>query len=447
MRDERIHPRGWPVDSDARRSRKALIWHKEWTKRLEIRDRFPEDLDPNLAAALEFATKARELQWLDPETKEPLTVADTFERHRGAVLGAAIGDAYGAAVNAGAVHRFPWRPIVMLEDDLLTEFVPHNVLVPTAVTQLSAFALEGIIRAHVASRFHHEDRPPLAELQHAYQRWLYTQVVGWGRPGRWRECGGPFAVQATEPDGWLIGTRSLHTQHVPNPSVIEALTNYARTGSPSTTVNRAGRGRGGDVLPRAGLGELCAGQPRDAFWMGAAIAALTHGHPDDYLAGGVVAQILRLQVKAVPFTMCVKVGLQELARWPGHERTLALVNRAVELIKSEYTPMRAAHLRDELGDGSDGASALAIAIYVALASDYVREAILLAMNYSPHRSAVGAVSGMFLGAELGVQGIPRSLRAPLELGGILDALLDDFEREVTPDAPADDTWLHRYPGW
>ncbi|TDD06862.1 ADP-ribosylglycohydrolase family protein [Saccharopolyspora terrae] len=447
MWDERIRPRGWPADSDGRRSRKALLWHTEWTERLEMRKSFPENLDPNLAAALEFAPKARELQWLDPETKEPLTVANTFERHRGAFLAAAIGDAYGAAVNAGAAHRFPWRPIIMLEEDLLIEFVPHNVLLPTAVTQLTAFGLEAIIRAQLASRLQGEDRQPLAEVQHAYQRWLYTQVVGWGQQGRWPECGGPFAAQTAEPDGWLVGDRRLYTRHLPNPGVLETLTNYARTGAPSTLQNPVGRARGGDVLPRAGLGELWAEQPREAFSIGAGLAALTHGHPDDYLAGGVVAQILRLKVKAVPFTMCVGVGLQELERWPGHERTMALVKRAMELIESEYTPMRTAQLRDELGDGSDGASALAISVYVALASDYVREAILLAMNYSPHRSVVGAVSGMFLGAELGVQGVPRSLRAPLQLGEVLDTLFDDFEREVNPEPPRDDEWMRRYPGW
>lgn len=447
MKDERIQPRGWPANSDERRSRKALIWHKEWTKRLKIRENFPEDLDPGLASALDFAPKAAELQWLDPDTEEPLPEPKTFQRYRGAFFGAVIGDAYGSAVNAGAVHRFSWRPIIDLGEDLLTEFVPHGALLPTAVTQLSAFTLEGLIRARVAFRVNSGDDDPLPELQHAYQRWLYTQVVGWGQQGRWQSCGGPYATRTPEPDGWLIRNRGLFVQHVPNPGVLDTLTNYARTGTPSTLQNPVGRARGGDVLVRAAMGSVWPVKAEEAFSVGAGIAALTHGHPDDYLAAGFLAHTLRLQLQSAPFTVAVYYARRELANHAGHERTLSLVDKAAGLIKNEYTPMKAAQLRNVLGDGSDGASALAIGLYVALASDYFRESILLAMNYSAHRSAVGAISGLLLGAELGVQAIPRSMRAPLELGDLLDALFDDVGAEFFARVTADDDWQRRYPGW
>ncbi len=101
MKDERIQPRGWPANSDERRSRKALIWHKEWTKRLDIREHYPEKRDRGLASALDFAPKPRKLQWLDPYTKEPLPEPNTFQHHRGSFAGAAIGDADAPVIRVG----------------------------------------------------------------------------------------------------------------------------------------------------------------------------------------------------------------------------------------------------------------------------------------------------------------------------------------------------------
>ncbi|MGW3467553.1 ADP-ribosylglycohydrolase family protein [Saccharopolyspora sp. NPDC000995] len=90
---------------------------------------------------------------------------------------------------------------------------------------------------------------------------------------------------------------------------------------------------------------------------------------------------------------------------------------------------------------------LQIAVYIGMASDYVREALLLAMNYTEHRSVVGAISGMLIGADFGVQAIPSDLRAPLVLGDAIETLAKDALVEFSPGPPTDEAWLRRYPAW
>lgn len=55
-----------------------------------------------------------------------------------------------------------------------------------------------------------------------------------------------------------------------------------------------------------------------------------------------------------------------------------------------------------------------------------------AINYSPHRSALDAISGLMLGAELGVQGVPRSMSAPLDLGDFRSAFSTTWRWDSAP---------------
>jgi ADP-ribosylglycohydrolase len=457
VRDERVAPKGWPSQLRARRGGKVSRWHSDWARRVEGRAEFrPQgrregsdynlhfvDIEAPLGDIVDFDRRAREIDGRDPATGRRLPDPDAAQRFRGALVAAAVGDALGRAVDGGAAHEVAWSPDLKLTGkQALTEFtLPNGATAEAgAVTQQVAFTLEGVIRAGVVERTGGSD--PISAVQHAYQRWLYTQPTTDAQSRSWADCTGSFT--ASEPDGWLIGVEGLRRDGNPNPDTIAALERFARTGQRSRVRERRDRARGGDVVPRAASPGACFDDPAEAFRTAVSIAVLTHNSPDDCFAAGALAVILHQQVRDRPFSDCLDTACEHLKRWPGHARVLRKIEMALDLSRNHWTPTTRENVQKLFG-GSDGADALGLAVYCAIASDYVREALQLAMNYSAHRPVATAITGMLIGAECGLQRIPADLRAAAPLAEVVDILVQDAITEFSPDPPNNEAWFHRYP--
>ncbi|PPJ07417.1 hypothetical protein C5E44_29520 [Nocardia nova] len=70
--------------------------------------------------------------------------------------------------------------------------------------------------------------------------------------------------------------------------------------------------------------------------------------------------------------------------------------------------------------------------------------VVAALNYATHRNEVAATAGLLIGAEYGIQSIPRIFLDPIKSAPILDTLADDLATELR-DVLADKEWLRRYP--
>ena len=122
-----------------------------------------------------------------------------------------------------------------------------------------------------------------------------------------------------------------------------------------------------------------------------------------------------------------------------------MVDTAVNLVRNEWTPTQADNLRRHFPEGgADGAEALGIALYCAMVSDYLREALILALNYAPDRKEVAAVAGMLIGAEYGIQAIPKVFRDPEENLDALDTLAQELATELR-DVLNQGEWQRRFP--
>ncbi|MEV6232936.1 ADP-ribosylglycohydrolase family protein [Saccharopolyspora shandongensis] len=443
-----------------RRGGKLSRWHYDWTRRTEHRADFQPhgrkegsdynlhyvDVHAPLDAVVDFDRRANEIYGCDPDTSRRLPEPDTAERFRGAVLAAAVGDALGRAVDSGITVDLPWSPDVkLIGEKALTEYsLRDSAAESSAVTQLLAFTLEGLIRADVAHRITKGDSEPEAVVQHAYQRWLHTQPTPDGQRRGWEHCG-PYA--APEPDGWLVGVDSLRRDGAPHPDTVAALENFARTGQHSRLRKMRAHARGSEVVPRAAMAAVCADDPAEVFAAAVHIAVLTHSSPDDCLAAGTLAVILHQQIRDQPFHDCLTTARAHLERWPRRNaRVLRKIELALIMNQDYWVPTTPENIRKPFGDGGrDGAEALGLGLYCAMASDYVREALQLAMNYSAHRPVVGAITGMLIGAECGVRAIPADLRAAVPLAEVVDTLAQDALTEHGPNPPANEAWLHRYP--
>ncbi|SHF42951.1 ADP-ribosylglycohydrolase family protein [Streptoalloteichus hindustanus] len=428
-----------------------------WLAGLELRSVI-EELAGDAAA--EFgSTPPRDEEWLRrypawydgftpaPDTEAPTHILSTVdgsgagdapgraERVLGCVLGGAVGDALGYAVEFDPLPKIRQKH----GDQGLTDFVdayrPAGSI--SDDTQMSLFTLEGLIRAHLRKRLTGEDRTT-HEIQHAYQRWLHTQGQ------EWAEVAGPFLATHPEPDGWLVATRALFQRRAPGHTCVNALQRFAAGNEPGSVTNKINDSKGCGGVMRAAPAAFVATDRSSAFRLGADLAALTHTHPSGYLSAGALAVIVWELLRGVPLTDSVHSALSELEDWDGHEETTRALGNALRVAAGGVPTPEEVEAR--LGLGWVGEETLAMAVCAALvAGDDVELALRIAVNHSGDSDSVGAVCGNILGAALGVRRLPRRWLDRLELREVIERLTLDALAEFGPTPPTDEEHLRRYP--
>lgn len=327
--------------------------------------------------------------------------ATVLDRARGCLLAGAIGDALGWPVEFAAwdaiTHTYGPSGVTGLPDVAVAEI--------TDDTQMTAFTAEALVLAATRSS---TDWTGLG--WQSYRRWFAAQASA------------PFA-QACEdlgvPDGgWLPGLPAIGASRAPGLTCLSAL---ARV-QPGTVARPANDSKGcGGVMRTAPVGFLPEGE--DHFEVGAALAAVTHGHPLGYLTGGALAQMVHDQVSGTSLTFAVSRAQARLEVEPGGQEAADLLGRARILARTRPGSRDAL---TELGEGWVGEEALAISVYAALSHPQdLRAALLLAVNHSGDSDSTGAICGNILGAALGVGAIPAEWADRVELGAEMQALAED----------------------
>ena len=354
---------------------------------------------------------------------------------RGCLLGGAVGDALGAAV-----EFLSWEAIGRKYGPAgIQEFAPAygRVGAITDDTQMTLFTAEGVLRGITRAR----DKGiggPMSTLPAAYMRWLYTQD-GNLPPHVDRVRRGLILGNEEIPGGWLIEVKALHAQRAPGNTCLGALRSD-KVGTPEQPFNDS-KGCGGvmRVAPAALVPNI---STEEAFRLGCEAAALTHGHPTGWLAAGALAWILvRIRDRA-GVEEAVTEAIERLQRETRHEETTNALRGAVDLWKSGILPNPAAV--ESLGGGWTAEEALAIAVYCALvAGDDFARGVRLAVNHSGDSDSTGSITGQILGARLGESAIPAEWLEQLELREEITAMANDLAIGWRPG----EEWWNRYPGY
>ncbi|MEB3368720.1 ADP-ribosylglycohydrolase family protein [Saccharopolyspora mangrovi] len=386
----------------------------------EWNQRYPLILDSSSSAAPPF----------------PASPIDAHERFLGSMLGGAMGDALGYAIEFDDIGMIRHRH----GGNGLTEPVLRDGVAQISDdTQMMLFTLEGLIRAHVARRMKPTDNDPVPEVQHAYQRWFHTQGP------EWRTAGGPYAQHLQRPDGWLITNWELFASRAPGSTCMSALSNFAQTGVSATPQHRINDSKGCGGVMRAAPVAVWSNDPAEVFYAAAGTAALTHSHPSGFLSAGVLAVIVHQLIREVPLRDSVRLARELLTRWREHEEQLRVLDKAVAL--AERGPVPPEEIAQELGGGWVGEEALAIGLYAVLATDDLRDALLLSVNHSGDSDSTGMVCGNIGGAVYGTRAIPADWLETLELRGLVETAAKDALAEFSPGPPTDPGWAQRYPAW
>ena len=367
------------------------------------------------------------------------------ERARGCLLGGAVGDALGAAV-----EFMEWP-------EIRSRFGAEGIQEPakaygrvgaiTDDTQMTLWTAEGILRG-IARAHDRGIGGPRSTLPTAYLRWLYTQegklpayaerkvgerVLGYRTPDG--------EVRSDMPAGWLLGVRALHSGRAPGSTCLSAL-----RAEPIADYQRAendSKGCGG-VMRVAPAALVEAYDPEDdaewAFELGCDAAAYTHGHPTGWLAAGAFARILSVLRGNASIENAARNAIERLEREKNSEETIAAIEAALKLAKSG-APSSAGTV-EQLGGGWIAEQALAIALFAAIRAegDFER-GVRLAVNHSGDSDSTGAMAGQLLGIVHGEKAIPRRWLDVLELRYEIEAIAEDLGTGWRGSRE----WWERYP--
>ena len=263
---------------------------------------------------------------------------------------------------------------------------PTSWLLGSAAGQLTCFALEGLIRAHV--RFAHRGvSSPAGTVWHAYHRWAYVQKVV---PTPRESSSTPW------PDGWLHQQAPLAWRRGDAPSTVRALKTQ-HGGCPAAPVGQsAGHHALSNAAPVALFAPLLNVQEQARE-----VAALTHGNAVARQAAADGATLLAAALTA--------------ASW----RILDLAPRMQH-------------------EGPRGTAQGALGVGTAAARDaHELQQFLDAIAAADQTGGRGAATyaGALLGAFHGVEQLPQEHIGRLELGIVDDTLARDAVTQLT-DGPS-----------
>lgn len=348
-------------------------------------------VEPDAAIRRVTAARSGSIETRDQEeyvrgcrkVKSPDTEPSHAERFLGCLLGGAVGDAFGYAVEFSPISdiRRKFGPAGIQEPSLT-----DGKLVVTDDTQMTLFTLEGLLKGL-------EGPSPSTEtfvqsIRLSYLDWLGTQREGHGNP--WRST------------GWLAQCPEMQVQRAAGRTCLASL----MCGGHGTIEEHLNDSKGcGGAMRSAPVGLFRRFDPKQAFELGARSAAITHGHPSGYLSAGMVSAIVRCLMDGMDIHAATEKGLLILKGWDGHEETLRAVTKALDVAKSASKDHpEAVH---SIGGGWVGEEALAIALYSVLVGGSYVEAVRIASNHDGDSDSTASIAGQVWGAWKGLMEIPH----------------------------------------
>lgn len=312
----------------------------------------------------------------------------------GCLLGGALGDALGYAVEFDSAEEIRWRfGADGIREPVLDAAGRARV---SDDTQMTLFTAEGLLEGLNGTR-HLDQAEMLESVREATLRWHAAQ-------------NGEAA-----PAG-LASYEVLGRNRAPGTTCLGACA-LGAAGSPERPINDS-RGCGG-VMRVAAIGLLPRVSEAQAFELAARCAAQTHGHPSGYLSAGAMAAIVRGLANGRGLEECAERAMELARGWQGGEETSAAIERALALA-GELAADRAGAVA-RLGQGWVGEEALAIGLFSALVAEDFTDAVRLAGNHGGDSDSTASIAGQIHGAWKGLGGVPNAWVRRLDA---LDPLLE-----------------------
>ncbi len=348
-------------------------------------------------------------------------------KYMGCLLGMAVGDAMGYTVDDISWDEIQsnYGPNGLLGYDLQEEFAQV-----TSYTQIAAFVANGLLMGVTRGR------------QEVYIRYIGLAMREWAKRQH-------FPRDPERAWCWVAQKPSLRRRHCRDPWMLDAF-RFERLGTLQKPVNKADSP--GAITAAVAVALFYDPRRMEVSQIGELTAqaiAMTHGNPEAFLSGVVLAYALAgiLQEPEVPlkeqFLQAVAATEQQFRdRFPQADAVAAAVRVAIALAESDLRQ----HKNSMEEFGCDTASeCLKAAVYAVLLCPVdFDEAMIMAVNHSGRSAAVGAITGAIIGARLGDGALPDFYLESLEP----IAELRDLARDLALGSPTsglfDDAWDQKY---
>ncbi len=356
-----------------------------------------------------------------------------MKRFLGSMLGGAVGDALGYAVEFKGINEI--RRIYG-ENGISDYKLTDGVALISDDTQMTLFTANGILYAETRGKLRGILGDYYIYIADSYNDWLRTQ----GHKTKDRPV-----------TSWILNDKRLHNLRAPGNTCLSALSDD-RIGTVENHINNS-KGCGGVMrVAPVGLYFGKSNMPIERIArIGADAAAITHGHELGYIPAALLAHIIASIIRNGETALIdiIKNSLSEIEKLFGSEKHMDelsdIVNRAIVLSQSDIDTLSAI---EELGEGWVAEETIAIAIYCALKyENSFEKAICAAVNHSGDSDSTGAVCGNILGAYLDIDAIPQKYLEKLELKDLIEEITADLYNGCKMDSYSDyqdEVWLNKY---
>ena len=326
---------------------------------------------------------------------------------RGCILGGAVGDALGYAVE---FMDWEWIRSRYGDEGIREPRLRDGLAEVSDDTQMTLFTVLGMTA--IAGPCLYGSAPETASpetcMHWAYRAWYRTQNDRYDPEATWSD--------------WLSGRGELWKWQAPGNTCLGAL-GSGRYGRMDAPLNDS-KGCGGVMrtapcaFAPAGFAGADAAPEDTAMLLGAKASAVTHCHPMGYISGGMLSDMIFRLVYggAADVDSAALASLESAKRiWPGArqmDRLERLITSALELAHGSLPDERAISALDPAwggkGGGWTGDDALAIAVLCAARyPDDFEACVRAAVNHSGDSDSTGAIAGNLLGAWRGIDAVPE----------------------------------------
>ena len=345
-----------------------------------------------------------------------MTAEKLQDKCRGSLIGGAVGDALGYAVEFSSLSQIKAKygekgiSDYELDSNGIAEFSDD--------TQMSLFTAEGLLTAIADSKTFEKDILPY--ITTAYEHWYHTQ------------CRPPLKMSKS----WLTHIKALWARRAPGMTCMSALQSISMSNSAPVVNNSKGCG---GVLRVAPIGIFSAAPPKTldlehAGYLAGYAADLTHKHPLSTFSSMALAIIVadciahdKVDREKFRFIVIDRI-FKLLGLYFKDDKHLAELNslicHAFALAESEMSDTDAIRT---LGEGWVAEETLAIAVFSVMRYiDNFEKCMICAVNHDGDSDSTGAVAGNIIGAILGYSSIPEKYRNNLELHDVIISVADDL---------------------
>lgn len=356
---------------------------------------------------------------------------DKKDKFRGCLIGGAVGDALGYAVEFMSEETIFAKYGACGISEYELDGGSARISDDTQMTMFTTTALlDGITRGKLRGIMGSFESYIAAE----YKGWYLTQTRKY-----------PVDISENYAQySWIMNIPEMFAQRAPGNTCLSAL----ESGTPIAD----SKGCGG-VMRVAPIGLFFANgnYPRmeqsEIDLLGANTAAITHGHPLGYIPAAALVHIISMLVKNDDISVldAVADSVVRMRKLFGDseyiERFHRLMEKAGSLAFSSTSDLDSIH---QLGEGWVAEETIAIAAYCAIKyQDDFEKAICAAVNHNGDSDSTGAVCGNILGARLGYGKIPHKFTENLEFHDVLLELSDDLLSDYQDDPVWNKKYIHK----